>query len=426
MSLLYTLSSLTNDLDFNIVVCYVDHKLRPESKDESRFVYNTAKNLGLPFILKEINIEEFKKGRTLEESARIARYRALEEARQESNSTKIAVAHHLDDHVETLIMRIIRGTSIKGLRGIPVRNGNIIRPLRCVFRDEILRFCMENNIQYVIDSSNLSTTFTRNKIRLELIPILEQYNPKVKEAILRLSTQIEELDIFLSQLEDEILRGYKISNTEYYIPIESIKDLPHLLKRRIIFRILVEISPNPAEVKEESYVMLCSLLDKTTGKMLNLPGGAIVYRDPGGIRILREGKEPLPVYTLNIPGVTRIDRIKKKIVSEVITKEEFLNRILPDRYTFYLDFDKIELPIYLRGPEEGERFSPLGLKGKTKKLQDIMVDRKIPREYRVIYPIIVDSKGDIICIPEYTISEKVKVDENTKSILLLRIEDDNE
>lgn len=422
MALLYTLFSLMGELDFSITVCYVDHKLRPESKDEAQFVSKTAESLNLPFILKEIDIEEFKKGRTLEESARIGRYKALEEARKESKGTKIAVAHHLDDHIETILMRIIRGTSIKGLRGIPVKNGNIIRPLRGVFRDEILKFCEENNINYVIDRSNLSTVFTRNKIRLELIPILEQYNPKVKEAILRLSLQIEELDEFLSYLEKDLLARYKVSEDEYYINVDSIKNLPDILKRRIISSILVEVSPNPADVREESYRMVFSLLDKPTGKSLNIPGGAIAYRDAEGIRILREKITSLPTYVLNIPGVTVIDRLKKKITAEVIPKEEFLKRISQNEYTFYLNFDKIELPIYLRSPKEGERFSPLGLEGKMKKLQDIMVDRKIPREYRGVYPVIVDNKGEILCIPEYTISEKVKVDEDTKNILLLRIE----
>ena len=422
MALLYTLFSLMNELNFNLAVCYVDHKLRPESKDEAKFVSEVAESLKLPFTLKEINIEEFRRGRTLEESARVARYMALEEARKENNGTRIAVAHHLDDQIETILMRIVRGTSIRGLRGIPVRNGNIIRPLLGVYREEILGFCGENNIRYVIDSSNLSTAFTRNRIRLELIPVLEQYNPKVKESLLRLSAQAEELDGFLSYLEDDLLKRYKISGDEYYIAADSIKSLPEFLKRRVIFRILVEVSPKPTDVREESYKMLTSLLDKSTGKILNLPGGAIAYRDYNGIRILRENPHLLPVYILNIPGVTVIDRLKKKITTEIISKKELFEMASPNQYTFYLDSDKIELPIYLRGPKEGERFSPLGLNGKMKKLQDIMVDRKIPREYRGIYPVIVDNRGEVICIPEYTISERVKVDEGTKNILLLRIE----
>lgn len=109
MALLYTLFSLMNELNFDIAVCYVDHKLRPESKDEAKFVSEVAESLKLPFTLKEINIEEFRRGRTLEESARVARYRALEEARKENNGTRIAVAHHLDDQIETILMRIVRG-----------------------------------------------------------------------------------------------------------------------------------------------------------------------------------------------------------------------------------------------------------------------------------------------------------------------------
>lgn len=423
MALLFVLSSLREELDFSMFVCYVDHKLRPESKDEAVFVSKTSKKLGLPFILKELDMEKMKKQGSLEEIARIARYRALEEARLESNSNKIAVAHHLDDQIETVIMRIIRGTSIKGLRGIPIKNKNIIRPLMCVWREEILDFCRENNISYVIDSSNLSTTFTRNRIRLELLPKLSEYNPRVKEAILRIAVQAEELDQFLSQLENSFLEKYGASRKEFYIPIEDIYSLPRLLKRRIFMKILVDISPKPNEVRERSYEMIEHLLKSPTGTKLNLPGGAIAYRDHNGIRILGEELESLPIYELNVPGVTIIDRLNKKVYTEIVNNDRCLKeRLSNNLYTFYLDFDKIKLPIYLRSPEEGERFSPLGLEGKSKKLQDIMVDRKIPREYRGLYPIIVDSSGEIICIPEYTISENVKVTDDTRKILLVRIE----
>ncbi len=425
MALLFVLSSLTKELDFSIIACYVDHKLRPESKEEAVFVSNIAKRLNLPFILKELDLKAMKREGSLEELARKARYMALEEARIESNGNKIAVAHHLDDHIETVLMRIIRGTSIKGLRGIPIKNGNIIRPLRCVWRKEILDFCSKNGISYVIDSSNLSTTFTRNKIRLELLPILTGYNPKVKEAILRISEQAEEFDQFLSYIEEDIIERYKVSPKEFYIPIRDINIIPNLLRKRIFMKILVYISPKPGDVREESYKMISSLLENSTGKKLNLPGGAIAYRDAEGIRILKEELGPLPIYELNVPGVTIIDRLKKKVHTEVITDKGSIKEVprSSNLYTFYLDFDKIKLPIYLRSPKEGERFSPLGLGGKSKKLQDIMVDRKIPREYRVLYPVIVDSSGEIVCIPEYTISEKVKVDGNTRRILIMRIED---
>ena len=189
-------------------------------------------------------------------------------------------------------------------------------------------------------------------------------------------------------------------------------------------KILTDISPKPGEVREESYNMILSLLENSTGKRLDLPGGAIAYRDAKGIRLLKEEPEPLPVYELNVPGVTIIDRLKKLIYTEIVTKAEYIEgKISNNLYTFYLDFDKIKLPIYLRSPKEGERFSPLGLGGKSKKLQDIMVDRKIPKEYRNLYPVIVDSNGEIVCIPEYTISEKVKVTDETERILLVRIED---
>ncbi|MCX7796631.1 MAG: tRNA lysidine(34) synthetase TilS [bacterium] len=424
MALLFVLSSLKEELDFSIIVCCVDHKLRPESREEAIFVSKTSRKLGLPFVLKELDIDRMKKRGSLEEIARVARYKALEEARIESNSNKIAVAHHLDDQVETVIMRIIRGTSIKGLRGIPIKNRNIIRPLMCVWRQEILDFCRENSISYVIDSSNLSIDFTRNKIRLELLPKLTEYNPRVKESILRIAIQAEELDQFLSYLESNFLERYRISDQEFYIPIEEISPLPSLLRRRILMKILIDTSPKPNEVREESYKMLEYLLESSTGTKLNLPGGSIAYRNHNGIRILREEIESLPVYELNVPGITIIDRLNKKVFTEITENGRYLKEKLSNNlYTFYLDFDKIKLPIYLRSPKEGEKFSPLGLRGRNKKLQDIMVDRKIPREYRGLYPIIVDSNGEIICIPEYTISEKVKVTDNTKRILIVRIED---
>ena len=422
MALLFILNSLRDEYKLQLIVCYVDHKLRKESKEEAHLVSNVSRVLGLPFILKELDINAIRKGKTLEEAARVARYGALEEARKENNGDKIAVAHHLDDQVETILMRIIRGTSIKGLKGIPVQNGYIVRPLREVWKDEILNFCKENNIPYVIDRSNLKPIFTRNKIRLELIPILQQYNIKVKEVLLRLSSHVEELDTFLNNIEEESLEKCTMSSNEVFIPIALIETLPEILKRRIIMRILVNLSPRPHMLNSQAYNMVLELAHKPTGKFFGLPGGSIAYKDTNGIRILRT-LPTLTMYEPNVPGIIYIYEINKRLVIDIIPREKLPDNFTNFPYTFYLDFDKIEMPIFLRAPKEGERFCPLGLGGKSKKLQDIMVDRKVPREHRGIYSVIADSIGNIICIPGYTISEKVKITETTRRVLIISIKE---
>ena len=422
MALLFALNSLKDEYKLQLTSCYVDHKLRKESKDEAIFVSRVSKDLDIPFVLKELNVDAIKKGKTLEEAARICRYKALEEARRESNGDKIAVAHHLDDQVETILMRILRGTSIKGLKGIPIKNGVIIRPLRNVWREEILNFCRENNIPYLIDRSNLSPVFTRNRIRLELIPLLQDYNPKVKEALLRLSSQAEEVDIFLENIEKNLLEGCTKSSCEAFIPLSLLQGLPEILRIRVVIKLLNELSPKSYMVNTKAYNMILELINKSTGRAFNLPGGGIAYRDPDGIRIISTIPS-LNEYKLNIPGVTFIYEMNKRFIIDTISVENLPSKLPDSPYTFYLDFDKIKMPIFLRAPKEGDRFCPLGLDGKSKKLQDIMVDRKVPKEYRGMYPLIVDSKGDIICIPEYTISERVKITENTRRVLVISIEE---
>jgi tRNA(Ile)-lysidine synthase len=168
--------------------------------------------------------------------------------------------------------------------------------------------------------------------------------------------------------------------------------------------------------------MIMELAHKPTGRKFDLPGGGIVYRDANGIRIIRTLPH-LATYELNVPGVTYIYEIDKRLITDITSKEKLPDKLTDLPYTFYLDFDKIEMPIFLRSPKEGERFCPLGLGGKGKKLQDIMVDRKVPREHRGRYPVIVDSIGDIICVPEYTISEKVKITETTRRVLRISIKE---
>ncbi|MGC8889352.1 MAG: tRNA lysidine(34) synthetase TilS [bacterium] len=422
MALLFVLNSLREDYGLQLIACYVDHKLRRESREEAIFVSRVSRDLDIPFVLKEIDIGTIKKGKTLEEAARICRYRALEEARRENYGDKIAVGHHLDDQVETVLMRIVRGTSLKGLKGIPIQNGVIIRPLRNVWREEILDFCKNNNIPYLVDRSNLSLVFTRNKVRLELIPSLSEYNPKVKDAIFRLSSQAEELDVFLDNIGEEFIRRCTKSPYGVFIPLSLLESTPSTLRRRMVMRLLNELSPKPYMINIQSYNMVLELIDKSTGKSFNLPGGSIAYRDADGIRIIRTIPF-LNEYKLSVPGTTFIYEISKRFIIDTIPKEKLPTKFTDSPYTFYIDFDKIEMPIFLRAPKEGDRFYPLGLDSKSKKLQDIMVDRKVPKEYRGIYPVIADSKGDIICLPEYTISEKVKITEDTRRVLIIRIEE---
>ena len=229
------LLKLREKIDFDIVLVHINHLLRgEEAQRDEDFSINYGKSKGLKVFARKINITSLgkEKGLSLEEAGREARYSFYKEVLEKTNGNKIALAHNKDDQIETFMFRLTRGTGLSGLEGIATKRDRYIRPISEIYKSEIVNYLDENNISYCIDSTNLENEFTRNSIRIDLIPFIEKrYNPKFKDKIFSLIEEIRDINIFI---EKEI-EQFSYNET---INIESILKFPKSIRGKILSKYL--------------------------------------------------------------------------------------------------------------------------------------------------------------------------------------------
>jgi tRNA(Ile)-lysidine synthase len=418
--LLHLLLQISQELNLQLFVAHLNHMLREEAIQEEKFVRELARKHSLPFYSERIEVAKLlKKGETLEEGARRIRYDFLRRAGERFSAAKIALGHNADDLVETVLLNLIRGTGIRGMRGIPPmrKEGSItfIRPLINIWREEITDYLREKNIPYMIDRSNLSLQFTRNRIRHQVIPLLEEINPKVKLAIHRLAEIAGEINSYIEEEarkgKEKILEGK--SESSLYIKISPLLAFHPALQKEILRSILDEFSTY--EIGREEIEKILGV--GKSGGAITLPG-RIEVRRVGDVLQFKKGREGKIEYeiALNIPGSTSIPEARLRIEAEIIEKNYLIKDATCREVT--LDMDGIKGGLIARNWRRGDRFIPLGM-GNEKKLQDIFVDKKIPREERRRIPIICDEEG-IVWVVGVGISERVKVREGTRRVLYLR------
>jgi len=394
--------------------------LREEAIEEENFVRELAEKYSLPFYSERIEVaKKLRKGETLEEGARRIRYDFLRRAGERFSANKIALGHNADDLVETILLNLIRGTGIRGLRGIPPvrKEGSItfIRPLIDIWREEITQYLEERDIPYMIDRSNLSLEFTRNKIRHRVIPLLEEINPKVKLAIHRLGEIAGEINSFIEdevwKEKEQILVGK--SESSLLLDIKRLFAFHPALQKEIIRSVLAEFTNYEMGREEIERILEVG----RSGGAITLPG-KIDVRRVGDVLQFKKGKESKIEYEipLNIPGSTSIPEVGVRIEAEIIEGQHLVRDASCREVS--LDMEGIKGRLIVRNWRKGDRFIPLGMRNE-KKLQDIFVDKKIPREERRRIPIICDEEG-IIWVVGVAISERVKVGEGTRRVLYLR------
>jgi tRNA(Ile)-lysidine synthase len=418
--LLHLLLQISQELALKLFVAHLNHMLREEAIEEENFVRELAEKYSLPFYSERIEVaKKLRKGETLEEGARRIRYDFLRRAGERFSANKIALGHNADDLVETILLNLIRGTGIRGLRGIPPvrKEGSItfIRPLIDIWREEITQYLEERDIPYMIDRSNLSLEFTRNKIRHRVIPLLEEINPKVKLAIHRLGEIAGEINSFIEdevwKEKEQILVGK--SESSLLLDIKRLFAFHPALQKEIIRSVLAEFTNYEMGREEIERILEVG----RSGGAITLPG-KIDVRRVGDVLQFKKGKESKIEYEipLNIPGSTSIPEVGVRIEAEIIEGQHLVRDASCREVS--LDMEGIKGRLIVRNWRKGDRFIPLGMRNE-KKLQDIFVDKKIPREERRRIPIICDEEG-IIWVVGVAISERVKVGEGTRRVLYLR------
>jgi tRNA(Ile)-lysidine synthase len=409
IAMLFIMHELSKDLNFSIGVASFNHKIREEASYEIDFVRNIAKSLNLQFFEGEFDVLKAAKKakRSVEDIARERRYEFLFGVKEKYGFQKISVAHNLDDFAETVMLHLIKGTGLSGLIGIkPISfNGIVIHPLIEIKKQDIEEYLKERNITYIVDFTNYSLDYLRNRIRHQIIPIILSVNPNFRSELYNLSKVIQEDDEFLNFIANRDLFALKIGEEFSLI---SFKGLPLFEKRRIMKTILGESAS--FERIERIIKEICEGKRK-----VNIAKDS--YFVQNGKTFWIEQKAPFSLdkeHSLITPGKTAINEISLEIFAEIAGERP---QIELDKHTVLFDLEKVSLPLKIRFRKKGDRVL---IENGTKKLQDLFTDLKIKEGERHKIPLLVDSNGNILWVIGIRRSSLAKLSESTKKSLILK------
>jgi tRNA(Ile)-lysidine synthase len=427
IALLHILNALKSRLKITLFVAHVNHCLRDDESDgDEEYVKNFCKKLNIEFRSKRVNIEKISKLKNIshESAGREERYKFFKELKEQLAAQKIAIAHNSNDQAETVLMRIMRGTGMEGLVGIkPVRDNIFVRPLINNTRYEIEKYCKENNLKPRIDKTNLQTIYARNKVRLQLIPYIQQnFNKDIIHTLNRLSDIIEIDNDYLEIIAKEKYKKY-CSITSDKVIISKDAFLNHdAIITRIIRLALHNILGNLCNFEKFHIYQVVNIQKQSTSKMIMLPNNICAVNNYGNIIISKYKKQNIrnsyTEYILHI-GLNEIEDARLKVNIHIIDRKENL-QFNSEELVKYFDYDKVKDNIILRYRREGDRFVPSGMVG-NRKLKDFFIDLKIPKNERERIPIICFN-NEIAWIIGYRISECFKIDKSTKRILCISVE----
>ncbi len=401
-------------LDFGIAHCNFQLRGADADADEA-FVEELAKGLNKRFYAKRFDVAAMveEEGISVQMAARKLRYSWFEDLLDQHNFEQVATAHNLNDAVETVVMNLIRGTGIKGLTGIPVRNGRVIRPLLFATRADIEGMVRTLNLPFREDRSNRETKYHRNRIRHELIPVMQAINPAFLETFRSNMAAFEgSREILEVQTAEKRLKLFNATEQGYCIRVGELQKLFPL--KAWLYELFSPYGFNQAQCKE-----LEGLLEADSGKQLQSPSYCI-YKDREHLFLNRKKEQPaFERYYIDEPGSEVHLPFRLKL--EVLQRDE-LEAIPGEAETACLDLDKLNFPLIFRRWQDGDYFYPLGMGG-MKKLSDFFIDRKIPLPQKASTWIMCSGKK-IVWVMGQRIDHRFRITPTTQRVLLLRFEPD--
>src|SRR5574344_734025 len=407
--LLHYLFSHKEEYGINIVAVNVDHSIRENSADDSKFVADFCKNLGITcykFKVEELKISQDKKI-GIEEAARLARYKVFESVVEKGLCDKVAIAHHESDQVETILLNIFRGAGLKGASGMEAKQGNFVRPFLNTPKSEILQYASENGLSHVEDQTNMDTTYSRNFLRNELLPSIRKHCKNVDTKILAFSKVCKKDDEFInSQIDfDDI----EIENGNVKIPLYKFA-YAESVQNRVLRYAFAKLNLSKDIEKRHLNILKSMVKDAENGSKISLPNKLRASLDYDYLTL------SLPKFKTDfVPkdfkkGTTNFDKLSIFVKK---TKDFSLNL----ENTHIIDAEKLPTDAKWRHRENGDIFAKFG--SGEKKLKEYMIDKKIPNSEREEIPVLASGK-EIFCVLGYEISDKVKVDENTKMAYVIK------
>lgn len=426
VGLLDVLHRLAPDLGLDLVVAHLDHGLRgAQDATETRFVRELAQSRGLAFETGRAPDLRQEQG-ALEERAREARYAFLERVRQKHRAQCIAVGHTLDDQAETVLMRLLRGSGPSGLAGMPpIREPGVIRPLIRVRHSQIQAYLGERGLSWCTDPSNLEPGCLRNRIRLELIPHLLGYQPRLVEHLADLADLLQEEDRYMEEAARQWLdvhRDGASGEADVSFPREAWLSIAPGLQRRVLRQAVREAAGGLRSLHRVHVDAVMGLLREGRSQAgLDLPGGLRVWRVYDRIRFGYPSAQGPSAYGASLPGpgTYAVEALGLHFILNERARAEVSSLRGPPE-TAFLDAARLSYPLELRPVQPGDRFVPLGMRG-HRKVKDFLIDGKVPQEARQRVPVLV-SGGKVAWLCGHRIDDRFKVNEGTDRVLEVRME----
>ena len=397
---------------FNFGIAHCNFQLRGKDADaDQQFVQELASQLNVPFHTINFDTRAYAADKkiSIQMAARDLRYPWFQKISQQSGYAYIALAHHQNDGIETILLNLTRGTGIAGMHGILPKNGKLVRPLLFLNREEIADIIESNGLAYVEDSSNSSAKYARNKLRLEVIPKLKELNPALEETFEHNLEHFRNLEILLEDKLGELRKElFEQHGNEIHLSIDAVKKLhPQQL---LLFGLLQEFGFNEATVKD-----MTLSVDKHSGRFFESDTHTIVL-DRQQLILIEKGQEAIAEIKIEqMTTEARYGNYQLNILhddSPLIIKDNPL--------AASIDTDLLIYPLTIRAWQQSDHFYPLGMKTK-KKLSDFFIGKKVPVHEKKQIPLLVNGNGDIIWIGGYRPDERYKVSAKTKKVTIFEL-----
>jgi len=430
VALIHLLDSMSQKLQIELFIAHLDHSFRGrESAEDAEFVRCLADQLQITAVIRREDIASYALENKLsaQAAAREVRYLFFADTARELKCSKLATGHNANDQAETILLHFLRGSGLSGLGGIPpVRDGWVCRPLIEVSRTQIEEYCRDKSLVTRLDQSNLKNIYTRNKLRLELIPILEkEYNSNLIETLVRTGEIMRDEENYLEDLIrvqwDDVCLTQEPERIVF--SLDKFLSLPALFQRRLARRAWALLAGTNHNL---GFVHLTAAVDvlrnSQSGSGVDLPLGIRLsksYREFTFSRLTSDVAVLTYAHKLAVPGLTPIPETGEAILAELTVKDTS-SPAKQKRDEITLDFDLVSQPLTVRSRKPGDWFKPYGLEG-SKKLKKFFIDDKIPRPVRDRQPVLVNGNDEVVWVVGLRADGRWLANRDTKRALKLKL-----
>ena len=408
MALVDMLLKIRNKYHLSLIICHVNHNVREESKEEEEFIKKYCEENNL--VLESMIIEEYGDD-NFHNEARNIRYHFFENIVNKYKADYLMTAHHGDDLVETVLMKIVRGSNILGYSGfrkvIDIGNYKVVRPLIEYTKKELEDYDKENHVKYYVDASNEKDKYTRNRYRKYILPFLKKEDSNVHLKFYKFSKTLQEADNFLVKERDKALKRVVEDNK---INIDKFNEEDIYIKKEILYYILNEFYPDDLILVNDKHIDLLFYLinSKKANSFVNLPNEVVAYKSYNMVELKRE-TDVISSYEVEFDNYVSLPN--NHIIRKIDSTTDNSN------YICRLNSKDIVLPLVVRTRRLGDRIRVKNLNG-SRKVKDIFIDKKISLDKRDSWPIVVDSKDNVVWIPGIIKSQFDKKQNDDYDIIL--------